>query len=208
VLVAPKAVIASRSDRTQHARPRSNQTTRNDNKTRGADHEVDRAAVVATTSIRMPSRGDMTLPGPADYDLCLRRPAVLRSGPFALHLSWRTTLTEPPAWRLGLVIPKRYESSAVARNTIKRRWRAAFVRTRSSWADEFGSADLVVRLQSPLVPKVASTAKNKGVAPQPVISLPAKVRARDRFDPQATLVLLAERLRSRGMRSNAAVTLS
>ena len=112
-------------------------------------------------------------------------------------------LPPAPMWRLGLVIPKRYEASAVARNTIKRRWRDAFRRGRVAWAAEFGSVDVVVRLQGPLVPKppkVAGKGKRvEAVTPPPAVA-PARVRARDRFDPAPMLVAFVERLRSRGGR--------
>lgn len=108
-------------------------------------------------------------------------------------------LPPAPMWRLGLVIPKRYEASAVARNTIKRRWRDAFRRGRVAWAAEFGGADVVVRLQGPLVPRPPKVAgKSRGVVP--VVPLPAVVRARERFDPATLLAALVERLRSRGGR--------
>lgn len=131
---------------------------------------------------------DLALAGPAAFDRCLAVRPVVRSGPFALHLfrSLPAPDAAEPCWRLGLVIPKRYEASAVARNTIKRRWRAAFRRGRASWAIEFGSADLVVRMQAPLVPK--AEAANE----------PARVRARDRFDPLVAFGSLADRLRERG----------
>ncbi len=89
------------------------------------------------------------------------------------------------------MIPKRYEASAVARNTIKRRWRAAFRTGRAAWAGEFGSADLVVRMQAPLAPKAERAAT------------PAKVLVRRRFDPQAALASLIERLRRRDGRGRA-----
>lgn len=148
---------------------------------------------------------------PAEFDRCLRRPAFHRSGSFALHLCWidasmqAPTAVLPPApmWRLGLVIPKRYEASAVARNTIKRRWRDAFRRGRVAWAAEFGSVDVVVRLQGPLVPKPPKVAGRSKVA-RPIVPLPAaapaRVRARDRFDPVPMLATFVERLRSRGGR--------
>ena len=134
----------------------------------------------------------------ASFDRCLRRPALYRSGAFALHLDWIAGNGDPAAsaWRLGLVIPKRHEASAVARNTIKRRWRDAFRRGRLAWAAEFGSADVVVRLQSPLVPKPPKGSRNV-VAPTP---LPARVRGRDRFDPVVIFAAFTERLRSRGGR--------
>jgi ribonuclease P protein component len=160
-------------------------------------------------------RSDITLASAAEYDRCLARPALVRNGPFALHLCWRSGSTDEStkaamnpsisasmtdaAWRLGLVIPKRYEASAVARNTIKRRWRAAFRQGRAAWADEFGSADVVVRMQSPLIKKADAAKK----AAAPAVVMPARVRARERFDPQAGFASLAERLRSRGERKSA-----
>ena len=144
---------------------------------------------------------------PAEFDRCLRKPAVFRSGSFALHLEWITAMGQPeqadqsPVWRLGLVIPKRYEASAVARNTIKRRWRDAFRRGRAAWAAEFGSADVVVRLQAPLLPKPPKAAAGRGAPKAPAAPvLPARVRARDRFDPVAMLSGFVDRLRSRGGR--------
>ena len=153
---------------------------------------------------------------PADFDRCLRRPALFRSGSFALHLDWidgavddpadpaTRRRTAAPAWRLGLVIPKRYEASAVARNTIKRRFRDAFRRGREAWASEFGSADVVVRLQAPLIAGAAKPAVRKGAAKTPAVppvpAIPARIRARDRFDPVAMLGGFVERLRSRGGR--------
>ena len=143
---------------------------------------------------------------PAEFERCLRRPPIHRDGPFALHLCPAETGAEASGWRLGLVIPKRYEASAVARNTIKRRWRDAFRRGRAAWAAEFGAADLVVRLQSPLVPKPKSvkaarkaTDAQRGTSTAVVAptSLPAKRRARQRFDPQSMFAALAERLRRR-----------
>ena len=137
---------------------------------------------------------------PAEFERCLRRPALFRDGSFALHLNRSGPVSADGAsWRLGLVVPKRYEASAVARNTIKRRWRDAFRRGRATWAAEFGSADLVVRLQAPLVPKPPKPTGRRG-APQPPAtpSVPARVRARDRFDPVAILAAFVERLRRRG----------
>ena len=71
------------------------------------------------------------------------------------------------------MIPKRFVRAAVARNTIKRRWREAFRRQREAWATEFGAADLVIRMHAPLTPRFV-------------------------FDAQAMLTALGERLRSRG----------
>jgi ribonuclease P protein component len=138
--------------------------------------------------------GSFVLREPAEFERCLARPALVRGGPFALHLSWRPEpATAAGGWRLGLVIPKRHEASAVARNTIKRRWRASFRRGRAAWASEFGSADVVVRMQAPLVPKSAGA-----------VSEPARVRARDRFDPGTLFDALAARLRGRHGKSRVA----
>ncbi len=139
---------------------------------------------------------------PAAFERCLRRPALHRGGAFALHLSWLDETPAPEAaWRLGLVIPKRFEASAVARNTIKRRWRDAFRRGRAAWAAEFGSADLVVRLHAPLIPKAPKPVGRR--AAPPAAALPARVRARDRFDPMEILTAFVERLRRRGGRGDA-----
>ena len=88
------------------------------------------------------------------------------------------------AWRLGLVIPKRFVRSAVARNAVKRRWREAFRQRRVGLAEEFGAADLVVRLQASLQPKVVPAVP---VAPEST------------FDAAALLDAFAARLRVRGM---------
>ncbi len=72
------------------------------------------------------------------------------------------------------MIPKRFVRSAIARNTIKRRWREAFRRQRAAWATEFGGADFVIRMNAPLAP-------------------------RPWFDANAMLTTLSERLRSRGV---------
>ncbi len=139
---------------------------------------------------------------PAEFDRCLRRPPLYRSGPFAVHLTWVDGA--PNVWRLGLVVPKRYEATAVGRNTVKRRWRDAFRLGSRDWAREFGSADVVVRLQTPLVPKVKSVAvkgRKGSVPPPPAIPVaPARVRARERFDPAEMLDGLVGRLRARGGR--------
>ncbi len=128
----------------------------------------------------------------AQFARCLDHRPLLRDGAFALHVARGVASAETDGtvatWRLGLVIPKRYEASAVARNTIKRRWRAAFARIAAVAAGEFGPADVVVRLQAPLVPKSASPVLKADLAP-------AKRRARLRFDPQAMLAALLVRLR-------------
>ena len=196
---AQKAVIASLSD-----------ATRVDPAAAAVD-SLSGAAVVASSSSSsfVPQRfaRDARMAKPAEFDRCLRKPALFRSGAFALHLEWMAAMessdrTDEPAplWRLGLVIPKRYEASAVARNTIKRRWRDAFRRGRAAWATEFGSADVVVRLQAPLMPKPAKAA-GRGASRAPAVPMPpARVRARDRFDAAAMLGGFVDRVRSRGGR--------
>ena len=139
----------------------------------------------------------------------MQRPAFHRSGAFALHLCRIESAAVDPGWRLGLVIPKRYEASAVARNTIKRRWRDSFRRGRVAWAAEFGSVDVVVRLQGPLMPKAPRPARKAKaddatsatrIVAKPVV-LPARVRARERFDPVVLFAQVVDRLRRRGGRA-------
>jgi len=130
-------------------------------------------------------RGAVFIPGPVGFDHCLKRPAFLRQGVFAFHV----VAVEASAWRLGLVIPKRFEQSAVARNSIKRRWREAFRVRRSAWADEFGGADLVIRMTAPLVPKRD---------PKAAVATPAlTAQQRARFDAGGLLTTFAERMRKR-----------
>jgi ribonuclease P protein component len=171
VRAGPKAAIDSRSDE-----------RRGDTSTR--------------TQICARPRGSLPrsarLPGATDFDRCLRQAPLFRQGAFALYLALVATPPEVgAAWRLGLVIPKRYEASAVARNTIKRRWREVFRAHRDAWASEFGSGDLVVRLQGPLVPRAS---KARGVA---VVTVPAVLRGRDTFQPDALLAAAFARLRTR-----------
>jgi ribonuclease P protein component len=156
----------------------------------------------------MTSAGVTMLRTPAEFSRCLGQPAPYRDGAFALHVAFGSgddaSSSAPRTWRLGLVIPKRYEKSAVARNTIKRRWRAAFRQGHGTLSGEFGNADLVVRLQRPLLPKTTAVGVSAALKP-------AKRRARALFDPDAMLLSLAERLRvkrSRPARPAARPTLS
>jgi ribonuclease P protein component len=152
------------------------------------------APVVTDARRAARSASDLAIVDAAAFDRCLAQRALVRSGAFAIHLYRhglaRDTLVRPAAescaddWRLGLVIPKRYEASAVARNTIKRRWRGAFRQGCVQWAVEFGGADLVVRLSAPLAAKTS-----------PMAQAPARVRGRDTFDPQAIFGQLTARLR-------------
>jgi ribonuclease P protein component len=167
VHVARRAVIASRSER---------------------------AALTATESVSLSgaaplpagssaARGAVSIPGPVGFDHCLKRPALLRLGVFAFHV----VAVEASAWRLGLVIPKRFEQSAVTRNSIKRRWREAFRVRRGDWTDEFGGADLVIRMTAPLV------AKRDPKSAEPALTS----QQRARFDAGALLTTFAERMRKR-----------
>lgn len=134
------------------------------------------------------------IPGLEGFDHCLQRPPLFRSGAFAFHLVTR----DAPGWRLGLVIPKRFVKSAVARNAIKRHWREAFRRSHSTLAREFGGADLVVRLHASLQPRTKPS--------QPKGGKPMKTEARAqlpkaaivRIEAAAMLESLATRLRARG----------
>jgi ribonuclease P protein component len=140
---------------------------------------------------------DFALGDAAAFDRCLTQRALVRDGAFALHVHRHAAddLDGPAAWRLGLVIPKRFESSAVARNTIKRRWRAAFREGRAGWMSEFGAADVVVRLHAALA--------RRG---EPLAEAPARVRARSAFDPHAVFGLMATKLRNPALRSGDAAT--
>jgi len=157
---------------------------------------------VAREVLRRESGGarDARIPRVEGFDHCLKSPAVLRHGVFVLHVRF----VDAPVWRLGLVIPKRFERSAVARNAIKRRWREGFRRCRAAWASEFGGADLVVRMGAPLAPRTAVGPAPRGKrpgAPSKVVADRAKrpptARQRAAFDTTRPLLTLAERLRSR-----------
>jgi ribonuclease P protein component len=141
-----------------------------------------------------PQSRSFALGDAAAFDRCLSQRAFVRGGAFALHVHRHATEEASPdlpvAWRLGLVIPKRFESSAVARNTIKRRWRAAFREGRAGWASEFGAADVVVRLHAALARR-----------DEPLAEAPARVRARAAFDPHALFGLMATKLRNPALRS-------
>ena len=77
-----------------------------------------------------------------DFESTLRERPVARTRSFALHV--RPALGR--GWRLGLVIPKRWEVRAVSRVAIKRVWRETFRRQRGI-LQKFGRHhDLVVRL--------------------------------------------------------------
>ena len=99
---------------------------------------------------------------PAQFSAVLSGPLALRASAFALHVVERTTPGALPAdvsadlsaiapdtatgWRLGLVIPKRFEASAARRNAIKRRWREAFRLRAASLEAQLPASDLVVRM--------------------------------------------------------------
>ena len=152
---------------------------------------VARRAVIASRSESATDAVGKTAPGPASmripglvgFDHCLKRPAVLRQGVFAFHV----VAVAAQSWRLGLVIPKRFEKSAVSRNAIKRRWREAFRVRRHDWADEFGGADLVIRMTAPLVAK----RDPKDETPAPT------AQQRARFDAGDLLTTFTQRLRTK-----------
>jgi ribonuclease P protein component len=180
--VAPRVAIASASDLPTAVAGESVEPVAD---TAGPDGERSRPNARPRTS----ALGDA-----AAFDRCLSQRALVRDGAFALHVHRHGTAEASPdtpvAWRLGLVIPKRFEGSAVARNTIKRRWRAAFREGRVGWASEFGAADVVVRLHAALARR-----------DEPLAVAPARVRARAAFDPHALLGLMATKLRNPALRS-------
>ena len=68
---------------------------------------------------------------------------MARTRSFAIHLK---ASADSRSWRLGLVIPKRWEARAVARVAIKRVWREAFRCERGTLEKLGKHHDLVVRL--------------------------------------------------------------
>jgi|GEM_PF-3059415 len=68
---------------------------------------------------------------------------MARTRSFAIHLR---ASSESENWRLGLVIPKRWEARAVARVAIKRAWREGFRCKRGTFERLGTRHDLVVRL--------------------------------------------------------------
>jgi len=111
---------------------------------------------------------------PDQFSSALSTPPRARNGRFALHIK-PIILTDadfragacanlPPQyeagmpWRLGLVVPKRFEASAVRRNTIKRVWREVFRTRRERLLALSPGQDLVVRLTASLKAKPAKGA--------------------------------------------------
>lgn len=100
---------------------------------------------------------------PEDFVKALKQKALVRNPRFALYVfepEQNTAgeakvdvflATGPKIWRLGLVVPKRYEASSVRRNAIKRVWREAF-RCRSELLNLPGRG-LVARLLSSIAPE-------------------------------------------------------
>lgn len=104
---------------------------------------------------------------PEDFAKALKQRALVRNPRFALYVFepeqnaadaanvqmpdvQTHQVAESSVWRLGLIVPKRYEASAVRRNAIKRIWREAF-RRRSELLDLPGRG-LVARLLSAIAP--------------------------------------------------------
>lgn len=77
-----------------------------------------------------------------DFESALHERPVARTRSFALHA--RPAVGR--SWRLGLVIPKRWEVRAVSRVAIKRVWRETFRRQRTTLQKLGRHHDLVVRL--------------------------------------------------------------
>ena len=100
---------------------------------------------------------------PSQFSSVLAAPIALRAGAFALHVAVRsepgTAADTAPAWRLGLVIPKRFVASAVRRNAIKRSWREAFRLRAASLEARLPACDLVVRMSAPLYASKRGTSK-------------------------------------------------
>jgi len=97
----------------------------------------------ATDRVTFRFSREARLAEPAEFVALLRlRPAV-RSKSFALYARHRAGAL---SWRFGLVIAKRFESRAVARNAIKRVWREALRAVAPDLENVFPSHDLVVRL--------------------------------------------------------------
>ncbi len=100
---------------------------------------------------------------PEDFVKALKQKALVRNPRFALYVfepeqnaagvaNIEAFLApESRVWRLGLVVPKRYEASSVRRNAIKRIWREAF-RCRAELLNLPGRG-LVARLLGTIAPE-------------------------------------------------------
>ena len=53
---------------------------------------------------------------------------------------------DDPQWRLGLIVPKRFEPSAVRRNAVKRVWRESFRQEHAELLTLLRGHDVVIRL--------------------------------------------------------------
>jgi ribonuclease P protein component len=69
---------------------------------------------------------------------------------FVGHLRIREDTRE---WRLGLIVPKKLEPSAVRRNAVKRVWRDLFRRQLPTLEESRVGHDLVVRLAARSTPR-------------------------------------------------------
>lgn len=95
----------------------------------------------------------------AQFSAALKLRPIVRNARFALHVyqggvnrgqAVGLAVLPRQVWRLGLVIPKRFEASSVRRNAIKRVWREVFRLKQSDLGErEQLGGDLVVRFLAP-----------------------------------------------------------
>jgi ribonuclease P protein component len=78
-----------------------------------------------------------------DYAAVMRSRTRFSGGLFVGHLRLREDTSQ---WRLGLVVPKKFEPNAVRRNALKRVWRDLFRRELGSLEELNAGHDLVIRL--------------------------------------------------------------
>jgi ribonuclease P protein component len=78
-----------------------------------------------------------------DFSAVMRARMRFGSGLFVGHVKPRAHTNQ---WRLGLVLPKKFEPSAVRRNALKRVWRDLFRRELPALEQLPFGHDLVVRL--------------------------------------------------------------
>jgi ribonuclease P protein component len=78
-----------------------------------------------------------------DYGAVMRGRMRFGGDLFVGHLKAREDTRE---WRLGLIVPKKFEPSAVRRNAVKRVWRDLFRRHLPALENLRAGHDLVIRL--------------------------------------------------------------
>jgi len=81
-------------------------------------------------------------------------------------------------WRLGLIVPKRFEPSAVRRNAVKRVWRDSFRRESQTLSELHSGHDLVIRMVSKPAPGALLALKRacRGEALSLLKKLPQSIR--------------------------------